>query len=176
MTDILTRKQRSKLMSKVRSRDTKPEWILRCGLHRLGFRYRLRNSHLPGSPDIVFPKFHAAVFVHGCYWHRHPGCKDASTPKSNSDFWEKKFDENVARDRRTMGQLENLGWRILVVWECELTRKAVETIHRVACWLSQGDVCYDGSMKQHELLSVAEKKIRYRISSYGDESELNESE
>jgi DNA mismatch endonuclease (patch repair protein) len=176
MTDILTKKQRSKVMSKVRSRDTKPEWILRCGLHRLGFRYRLKNSFLPGSPDLVFPKFHAAVFVHGCYWHRHPGCKDASTPKSNVDFWERKFTENVERDRRIIRELENLGWRISVVWECELTRKAVETIHRVAYWLSQGNVCYDGSMKQHELLSVAERKIRYRISSYDDEPELNESE
>lgn len=175
MTDILTKKQRSKLMSKVRSRDTKPEWILRCGLHRFGFRYRLKNSHLPGSPDLVFPKFHAVVFVHGCYWHRHPGCKDASTPKSNVDFWEKKFTENVERDRRIILQLENLGWRILVVWECELTKKAVETILRVAYWLSQGNVCYDGDVTQHELLSVAEKKIRYRISSYDDEPAFNES-
>jgi DNA mismatch endonuclease (patch repair protein) len=73
-------------MSKVRSRDTKPEWILRCGLHKLGFRYRLKNNHLPGSPDLVFPKYHAAVSVHGCYWHRHSGCKDASTPRVISIF------------------------------------------------------------------------------------------
>ncbi|MFH1304601.1 MAG: DNA mismatch endonuclease Vsr [Planctomycetota bacterium] len=174
MTDTLTKKQRSKVMSKVRSRDTKPEWILRCGLHRLGFRYRLKNSHLPGSPDLTFPKFHAAVFVHGCYWHRHIGCKDASTPKSNVDFWERKFAENVERDRRIIREFGNLGWRILVVWECELTRKTVETIHRVAYWLSQGNVCYDYVMNQNELLSIAETKIRYRISSYNDKTELNE--
>lgn len=172
MTDILTKKQRSKLMSKVRSRDTKPEWILRCGLHRLGFRYRLKNGHLPGSPDLVFPKFHAAVFVHGCYWHRHPGCKDASMPKSNVDFWEKKFTENVERDYRIIRQLENLGWRVLVVWECELTKKAVEIIHLVAYWLGKGNVCYDGDVTKHELLSVAEKKKRYRISSYDNEPEF----
>ncbi|MGB5232283.1 MAG: DNA mismatch endonuclease Vsr [Desulfoprunum sp.] len=175
MTDILTKKQRSKLMSKVRSRDTKPEWILRCGLHRLGFRYRLKNSNLPGSPDLVFPKFHAAVFVHGCYWHRHPGCKAASTPKSNIDFWDKKFTENVERDRRIIRQLENLGWRILVVWECELTKKAVETIQRVTFWLGQGNLCYNGEVTQHELLSVAEKKIRYRISSYDNDPDFDES-
>ncbi|MBW6486714.1 MAG: DNA mismatch endonuclease Vsr [Syntrophobacterales bacterium] len=169
MTDIVSKKQRSKLMSKVRSRDTKPEWILRCGLHRLGFRYRIKNSLLPGCPDLVFPKFHVVLFVHGCYWHRHPGCKDASMPKSNVDFWEKKFTENVERDRRIIRQLEILGWRILVVWECELTRKALETVYRVAYWLSQGKVCYDSGMKQHELLSVAEKKIRYRISSYDND-------
>jgi DNA mismatch endonuclease (patch repair protein) len=176
MADTLTKPQRSKLMSKVRSRDTKPEWILRCGLHRLGFRYRLKNRHLPGSPDLVFAKFHAAVFVHGCYWHRHQGCKDASTPKSNIDFWERKFAENIERDSRIIRELENLGWRILVVWECELTRKARETVHRVASWLKQGNVCYDCVINQSELLSVAEKKIRYRISSYDDEPELNESE
>ena len=169
MTDTLTKKQRSKVMSKVRSRDTKPEWILRCGLHRLGFRYCLKNSQMPGSPDLVFPKFHAAVFVHGCFWHRHPGCKDASTPKSNIDFWERKFAENVERDSRLIRELENLGWRILVVWECELIRQTVETIHRVTCWLRQSDVCYDYNMNQNELLSIAEKKIRYRISSYNDD-------
>jgi len=97
-------------------------------------------------------------------------------PKSNVDFWEKKFTENVERDRRIIGQLEKLGWRILVVWECELTRKAVETIQRVAYWLSQGNVCYDGGMKQNELLSLAEKKIRYRISSYDDKPKLIKSE
>jgi len=160
-------------MSKVRSCDTKPEWILRCGLHRLGFRYRLKNSHLPGAPDLVFPKYNAAVFVHGCYWHRHPGCKDASTPKSNVDFWEKKFIENVERDHRVIRELENLRWRILVIWECELTKKAVATIHRVSDWLCQGNLCYNGELKQHELLSAAEQKIRYRISSYDSEREFS---
>ncbi len=168
MTDNLTKKQRAKVMSKVRSRDTKPEWIIRCGLHRLGFRYRLKNSQMPGSPDLVFPKFHAAVFVHGCYWHRHPGCKDASTPKSNTDFWEIKFVENVERDSRNMRELGNLGWRILVVWECELINQTVETIHRVARWLKQSDVFCDYKINQKNLLSIAEKKIRYRISSYND--------
>ncbi len=173
MADTLTKKQRSKAMSKVRSQDTKPEWVLRCGLHRLGFRYRLKNSHLPGRPDLAFRKFHAAVFVHGCYWHRHPECKDASTPKSNVDFWEGKFAENVERDRRAIRELEKLGWRILVVWECELTRHTVETIQRVAHWLKQRNVYGDCIMNRNELLAIAEKKVRYRISSYNDNPELS---
>lgn len=173
MTDTLTKKQRSKMMSKVRSRDTKPEWILRCGLHRLGFRFRLKNKYLPGNPDLTFPKFNAAVFVHGCYWHRHPECKDASTPKSNVDFWEKKFIENVERDRRFVRELKNLGWRVLVVWECELTKKTVETINRVAYWLNQNKFCHNYILNQNDLLSIADKKIHDRISSYNVKTELN---
>jgi DNA mismatch endonuclease (patch repair protein) len=167
MADLLSKKQRSETMAKVRSRDTKPEWILRCGLHRLGFRHRLENRGLPGQPDLVFPKYHAAVFVHGCYWHRHPGCKDASTPKSNMDFWLKKFAENVERDRQARSKIENLGWRIMVVWECELNLHTVETIQRVADWLKQGIYGDYDSMSRKELLAVAEEKVRYRIDSYG---------
>ena len=129
MTDTLTKKQRSETMSKVRSRDTKPELILRCGLHRLGFRYRLNNNHLPGRPDLVFPKLHAIVLVHGCYWHRHRGCKDASMPKTNVDFWKGKFAENVKRDRQKKKELEKCGWRVIVVWECQLSMYTKETIN-----------------------------------------------
>ena len=91
MADSLSQEQRSILMSKVRSSDTKPEWILRCALHRFGLRYNLKNKHLPGNPDLVFPKYRTVVFVHGCFWHRHAGCKDASMPKSNRSFWTKKL-------------------------------------------------------------------------------------
>ena len=181
MTDTLSKKQRSKAMSKVRSTDTKPEWILRCGLHRLGFRYRLRNRQLPGRPDLVFPKYMAAVFVHGCYWHRHPGCKDASTPKSNASFWAAKFAENVERDQRTQRTLERFGWRILVVWECELIKHTAETIRKVASWLVQGSphdkgLSYDGCMVDRgKLLAVAEEKVRYRIASYDETPESNNS-
>lgn len=172
MTDTITKAERSKVMSKVRSRDTKPEWILRCGLHRLGFRYRLGNTKMPGRPDLVFPKFHAAVFVHGCYWHRHPGCKNATTPKSNVAFWEEKFARNVARDRRTQQTLEALGWRVLVVWECELAKETVDTIQRVARWLREetedAPVHYQCDLNRKELLAVAEEKVRYRIASYDE--------
>jgi DNA mismatch endonuclease, patch repair protein len=174
MTDTLTKAQRSKLMSKVRGRDTKPEWILRCGLHRLGFRYRLRNSRLPGRPDLVFRKFRAVVFVHGCFWHRHRGCKVASTPKSNVDFWNEKFANTVKRDRRVKRALERSGWRVLVVWECELIDRTVETVRRVASWLRQGVDAEsarnsaEDAVDRVELLAVAEEKVRYRIDSYGD--------
>ena len=174
MADTLSKTQRSKLMSTVRSRDTKPEWILRCGLHRIGFRYRLENSHLPGNPDLVFPKYSSAVFVHGCYWHRHPGCKNASIPKTNVAFWKKKFSENMARDRRNIHALETSGWRVLVVWECELIRKTVETIHRVANWIGRDKEFEYCDINKNELLSVAEKKVRYRISSYDEKSQYGE--
>ncbi|MGC8494945.1 MAG: very short patch repair endonuclease [Syntrophobacteraceae bacterium] len=168
MTDIFSPAQRSIVMSRVRSRDTKPEWILRSGLHRLGFRYRLGNRHLPGKPDLLFPKYRAAVFVHGCYWHRHPGCKDATTPKSNTDFWIRKFAENIERDRRTEEKLAAAGWRVMVVWECELMKETLPTIRRVSEWLNQeitaaADKCV---IDRAQLLSVAESRVRYRICSY----------
>jgi DNA mismatch endonuclease (patch repair protein) len=172
MTDIFPADQRSIAMSRVRSGDTKPELILRSGLHRLGIRYRLRNKHLPGQPDLVFPKYRSVVFVHGCYWHRHPGCKDATTPKSNIDFWVRKFAENVERDRRTENRLIAAGWRVLVVWECQLIKETIETIRQVQSWLSQGTTAnppfhYDQPLIDREqLLSAAEKRVRYRIDSY----------
>lgn len=110
-------------MSRIRSRDTSPEITLRRELHRLGLRYRLRNSHLPGKPDLVFPRHRTIVFVHGCFWHRHDGCKIATSPKSNSDYWKDKFARNVARDARVQLALQQLGWRVVVVWECELQSK-----------------------------------------------------
>jgi|GEM_PF-249191 len=182
MIDTLSRKQRSKAMSKVRGADTKPEWILRCGLHGLGFRYRLRNTHLPGRPDLVFPKYRAVIFVHGCYWHRHAGCKDASTPKSNVAFWTRKFAENVERDRRTELEIAERGWRLMVVWECELIERTVETVRRVALWLSRrttadGDRHYDAvTIDRRKLLAVAEKKVRYRIASYDRKRDFSDSE
>jgi len=107
-------------MSRIRSRDTKPEIALRKSLHRLGFRFRLHGHRLPGKPDIVLPRYRTVIFVHGCFWHRHEGCKVATTPKSNTDFWLEKFDRNVARDARNAEELAKAGWRVLVVWECDL--------------------------------------------------------
>jgi DNA mismatch endonuclease, patch repair protein len=180
MTDILSKKHRSVVMSRVRSADTKPEWILRGGLHRLGFRYRLGNKDLPGRPDLVFPKYRAVVFVHGCYWHRHTGCKDASMPKTNVAFWSRKFTENVERDRRKERELAELGWRVMVVWECELTHHTVETIHEVALWLmgtaSDSEFRYDEFMMERgKLLAMAEEKVRYRIASYGEKPDSSDS-
>lgn len=120
MTDTLTPEQRSERMSRIRSKDTKPELALRSALHGMGFRFRVNARQLPGKPDIVLPKHRTVIFVHGCFWHRHEGCKVASTPKTNTGFWEEKFARNVERDRSTTRKLGQLGWEIMVVWECEL--------------------------------------------------------
>lgn len=110
---------RSALMSKVKGKDTRPEMVVRRTLHRLGGRYRLHRKDLPGSPDIVMPSRKIALFVHGCFWHRHENCKMASTPKTREEFWNAKFDANMARDRRNTESLEQIGWRVEVIWECE---------------------------------------------------------
>ncbi len=118
--DILTPEKRSWNMSRIRGRDTKPELALRSALHRLGYRFRLADKSLPGRPDIVLPKYKAAVFVHGCFWHRHKGCKYAYNPKSKVEFWQCKFEENVARDERNISDIRSNGWIPVVVWECQI--------------------------------------------------------
>ena len=123
-------------MSGIRGRDTQPEMTLRRGLHRQGLRFRLHYKGLPGRPDIAFPSRKAVIFVHGCFWHRHPGCRYATTPKSNQDFWALKFSSNVVRDARTAEALTNAGWRMLVVWECELRPELeLATLDKVTEWL-----------------------------------------
>lgn len=117
--DRLTSAQRSKLMRRVKGKNTRPEKAVRSVLHRLGFRFRLHRKDLPGRPDIVLPKYRAVVFVHGCYWHRHGGCRRTTTPSARRAFWEEKFSANVERDRRNREALIGAGWRVLVVWECE---------------------------------------------------------
>lgn len=119
MADRLTPEHRSWNMSQIRATDTKPERIVRSVLHRLGFRFRLHRNDLPGKPDIVLPKHNTVVFVHGCFWHRHPGCRLAYTPKSRQTFWREKFERNCQRDQRVRAQLRALGWRAIIVWECE---------------------------------------------------------
>lgn len=121
MVDSLSRKHRSWNMSRIRSRDTGPELLVRSALHRAGYRFRLHSKDLPGRPDIVLPKYHTVVFVHGCFWHRHKGCRFAYTPKSRVAFWNNKFRGNIERDRRTSTALRKLGWRVVTVWECQAT-------------------------------------------------------
>lgn len=118
--DRLTKKARSWNMSRIRSRDTTPERIVRSILHRMGYRFRLHSKSLPGRPDVVLSRYKTVLFVHGCFWHRHPRCPFAYTPKSRKKFWAEKFNSNVARDRRVARTILALGWRVLVVWECEL--------------------------------------------------------
>lgn len=122
-------------MSRVRSDDTGPEIRVRKVAHALGLRFRLHRKDLPGHPDIVFPKWRIVLFVNGCFWHRHPGCKKATTPKSNVEFWERKFEANVARDGRERIELERLGWKVAVVWECE-TKTPAAIRARLACIFS----------------------------------------
>ena len=131
--DSLTPEKRSWNMSRIKGKDTKPELLVRSLLHRAGYRFTVngpKNKSLPGRPDIVLPKFKAVVFVHGCYWHRHRNCKYAYTPKSRVEFWEAKFDANVKRDRRNQRDLKRLGWKVVVIWECQ-TRNENETNHIV---------------------------------------------
>jgi len=122
VTDTLSPLQRSERMARVRDRDTKPEMAVRRMLHAMGYRYRLRAKDLPGAPDIVFRARKKTIFVHGCFWHRHPdpACKLARLPKSRLDFWLPKLDANRARDIATVERLTAMGWQVLLVWECEL--------------------------------------------------------
>lgn len=120
MSDTLTVEERSQQMARVVSKDTRPEMRLRRLVHGMGYRYRLHVSELPGTPDLVFPSRNAVIFMHGCFWHRHEGCCLARLPKSRRDFWEEKLEKNRRRDERDQRLLADQGWRVLVVWECQL--------------------------------------------------------
>ena len=115
--------QRSRNMSAIKSKNTKPEIAVRKLLHSMGYRFRLHRKDLPGSPDIVLPKYKTVIFVHGCFWHRHENCKYASTPKTRREFWENKFKSNVKRDKEIQEKIKNLDWRSVVIWECEIKNK-----------------------------------------------------
>lgn len=121
MTDRLSPEHRSWNMSRIKNRDTKPELIVRSLLHRMGYRFRLHRKDLPGKPDIVLPKYKTVVFVHGCFWHRHEGCRYSYMPKTRIDFWEDKFNKNIKRDIDVRQKLYKLGWTVIVIWECELS-------------------------------------------------------
>jgi len=122
MTDTVSPEKRKIIMSRVRGKDTKPEMAVRRWLHAHGFRFRLHRRDLPGSPDIVLPKYRTVIFVNGCFWHRHLGCPRTTTPKTRKDFWEKKFQANISRDIANEDRLRRLGWRVLIVWECRTKR------------------------------------------------------
>ena len=140
MTDIVDSQTRSRMMAGIRGKDTKPELALRRSLHALGFRYRLHAKGIPGKPDLVLPKYKAVIFVHGCFWHRHPGCRYASTPATRPEFWASKFSANVMRDGAVRSALLLAGWRVATIWECALRTEACVSAVRdvVSGWL-QGD-------------------------------------
>ncbi|PYS88763.1 MAG: very short patch repair endonuclease [Acidobacteria bacterium] len=119
--DVFNAEQRSAVMRSVKSKDTTPEIKVRRLLHRAGYRYRIHRSDLPGKPDIVFAGRRAAIFIHGCFWHQHPGCPHAERPSSNNDYWTKKLNRNIERDKAHIIALQELGWKVLTIWECEIS-------------------------------------------------------
>ena len=140
MTDTVDYATRSRIMASVGREDTRPEMLVRRELHRLGFRFRLHDARLPGKPDLVLRKHSAVIFVHGCYWHRHEGCRYATTPATRREFWLGKFAANVQRDLRDQAALRTEGWRVFVVWECVLRRDSTRTIARLASFLENRSI------------------------------------
>jgi len=140
MVDVVDSATRSRMMAGIRGRDTKPELLLRRALHARGFRYRLHGAALSGKPDLVLPKHKAVVFVHGCFWHRHAGCRFATTPATRPEFWSDKFSANVARDHRNLDLLRTMGWRTAIVWECAMKSKNIDDVaDEVTHWLQGGE-------------------------------------
>ncbi len=128
MTDTLSPEQRSQRMSMIRGKDSSSELMLRRMIHGMGYRYRLHVRSLPGTPDIVFPRFRAVIFMHGCFWHRHPNCRLARMPKSNLEFWRVKLESNKLRDDSNTDLLRAMGWRVLVIWECQMKEKDLANV------------------------------------------------
>ncbi len=124
MADVFSKEKRSWIMRQVKGRNTKPELVVRRWLHAHGYRFRLHRKDLPGKPDIVLPKHRTVVFVHGCFWHGHPGCKHAALPTSNREYWETKIGRNIDRDKRNRRELRKAGWRVVTIWECRTRDEA----------------------------------------------------
>lgn len=163
MVDKLSTERRSWNMSRIRAKDTKPEMVVRSLLHRLGFRFRIHRKDLPGRPDIVLPKYKTIIFVHGCFWHQHQGCIEASRPKTNTAYWHAKLEANVKRDSKNRHLLREQGWRVLRFWECEIERDPVSIALSIARDLrgrSHG-LDTDGLPTRRHLLRAAEARVGY---------------
>lgn len=145
MADVVDARTRSRMMSGIRGKNTKPEWQVRRYLHAAGFRYALHRRDLPGRPDLVLPRYRAVVLVHGCFWHGHAGCPYAVVPATRREFWVDKLSANRMRDARAVEQLRQNGWRVAVVWECALRKHAPESLEKLAGFLK--------SDRRHEELS-----------------------
>ena len=137
MADIFTKKKRSQIMSKIKGKNTKPELIIRRALFKEGYRYRLYRKDLPGNPDIVFSSRRKVIFVNGCFWHGHD-CKKAAMPTTNREFWEKKLNGNKERDKRNLGKLKAIGWKSLVIWQCQIKKSTLENqINKIKVFLEK---------------------------------------
>lgn len=136
--DIWTKEKRSDVMSKIGSKNTKPELILRSALFKKGFRFRVHRKDLPGKPDIVLTKYQTVIFVHGCFWHYHSDCREGRTPSTNSDFWKTKLSKNVEKDERNTKTLREMGWKVIVVWECEIEKHFEKTINELILKIING--------------------------------------
>lgn len=142
MVDRITVEHRSWNMSKIKGKETKIEVKVRSYLFKNGFRFRKNDKRLPGKPDVVLPKYKTVIFIHGCFWHRHQGCKLTTTPKTRTEFWINKFKKNVENDKKHQRELEEAGWKVLIIWECEIEKKFEETMTKItnelkdAYWLN----------------------------------------
>lgn len=167
MADIFTPEKRSEVMSRIKGRNTKPEIAVRSMLHRLGYRFTVngpKNRRFPGRPDIVLPKHKVALFVHGCFWHGHEGCRDFRVPKSRTEFWENKISSNQSRDRRVIASLHLMGWKVVTIWACEmktLSKKARLRMRLPALIELKPTSCH--IEKDEALPLVAEEKVRYVV-------------
>ena len=162
MADVKTPEQRSRNMAAIKGKDTKPEMIVRKYLFSRGLRFRVQVRKLPGKPDIVLPKYKTAIFVNGCFWHGHEGCKYFRLPKSNVEFWKEKIERNIERDRESMQALLDLGWKVIRVWECELRNKAnrEETLNKIYTSITSPDgSCY--SFEETDVPIAAEPEADY---------------
>jgi DNA mismatch endonuclease (patch repair protein) len=164
MADHLTKKHRSWNMSRIRSKHSKPEVIIRSLLHRAGYRFRLNNKKLPGCPDIVLSKYKTVIFVNGCFWHRHENCSRSTTPNTNKEYWIPKFNKNILRDIKVKNDLEKLGWSVFIVWECEVIKDPIVVFDRI---LRKNNMektnCYSLDINRMEILKIAENRSDYLI-------------
>ena len=150
---------RSENMSRIRCKDTKPEFIIRRGLHAAGFRFRLHRRDLPGTPDLVLKRFNVAMFVHGCFWHAHSGCGNFKMPGTRTDFWKQKLLGNRARDEADIATLLEMGWRVLVVWECATRKKNTEElIQKIILWLQSSGKFGELDAQAEEIKTIFPEK------------------
>ena len=162
MSDTMTPEQRHKIMSQVHSKNTTPERAVRRELWRRGYRYRLNDRKLPGSPDLVLPKYRAVIFINGCFWHGHRGCTKYTVPKTNEQFWREKVARNIARDELNAQRLDTLAWTVITVWECELSKKNLDaTIARIEADLQAAKTKYEHYLSiRRENREFARKQAR----------------